>query len=75
VPVAADKAELAPIGRYCATESMLVLNPDTGRYDATATPATGTDMLFDFYAIVLGDATAPELGDHAVSRIANLLFV
>jgi divinyl chlorophyllide a 8-vinyl-reductase len=66
VPVAADKVELARIGRYYATESMLVLNPETGRYDAAATPATGTDTLREFYADVLGGATAPERGDHAV---------
>ncbi len=32
-PALADKAELARIGRYYATESMLVLDPATGRYD------------------------------------------
>lgn len=65
-PAAADKAELARIGRYYATESMLVLDPATGRYDAAATPATGTDTLFEFYAKVIGGAAAPERGDHAV---------
>lgn len=44
------KAELARIGRYYATESMLVPDPATGRYDAAATPSTGTETLFDFYA-------------------------
>ena len=52
-PSLADKAELARIGRYYATESMLLLDPDTGRYDAAATPATGTDTLFDYYKAVL----------------------
>ena len=62
----ADKAELARIGRYYATESMLVLNPETGRYEADATPSTGTETLFDFYrSLVAGDAP-PERGDHAV---------
>ncbi len=42
-PALADKAELARIGRYYATESMLVLDPATGRYDADATPSTGTE--------------------------------
>jgi divinyl chlorophyllide a 8-vinyl-reductase len=66
VPALADKAELARIGRYYATESMLVLDPASGRYDAAATPSTGTQTLFDFYAgLVSGDA-APERGDHAV---------
>lgn len=66
-PPLAAKAELARIGRYYATESMLVLDPASGRYDAAATPSTGTETLFDFYARVLqGAAAAPELGDHAV---------
>jgi divinyl chlorophyllide a 8-vinyl-reductase len=66
VPALADKAELARIGRYYATESMLVLDPVTGRYDAAATPSTGTETLFDFYANVVRGAAAPERGDHAV---------
>jgi divinyl chlorophyllide a 8-vinyl-reductase len=66
VPAVADKAELARIGRYYATESMLVLNPETGRYDAAATPSTGTETLFDFYAGLVNGEAAPERGDHAV---------
>jgi divinyl chlorophyllide a 8-vinyl-reductase len=66
VPSLAAKAELARIGRYYATESMLVLNPNTGRYDAAATPATGTETLFDFYAGLVNGAMAPDRGDHAV---------
>ncbi|MBA4269429.1 MAG: epimerase, partial [Methylobacterium sp.] len=66
LPSLAAKAELARIGRYYATESMLVLDPRTGRYDAAATPSTGTETLFDFYRAVLGGAAAPERGDHAV---------
>ena len=65
-PTMADKAELARIGRYYATESMLVLDPQTGTYDAAATPSTGTETLFDFYRSVLAGAEAPERGDHAV---------
>jgi divinyl chlorophyllide a 8-vinyl-reductase len=66
VPVLAAKAELARIGRYYATESMLVLDPATGRYDARATPSTGSETLFDYYArVVRGEAVA-ERGDHAV---------
>lgn len=49
-PKLAEKAELARIGRYYATESMLVWNEDGQRYDADATPAHGTDTLADFYA-------------------------
>jgi divinyl chlorophyllide a 8-vinyl-reductase len=66
LPPLAAKAELARIGRYYATESMLVLDPATGRYDAAATPSTGSETLFDFYARVVGGAAAPERGDHAV---------
>ncbi len=61
-----DKAELARIGRYYATESMLVLDPQTGRYDADATPSAGTDTLPDYYArLIRGEAVA-ERGEHAV---------
>jgi divinyl chlorophyllide a 8-vinyl-reductase len=66
IPALAAKAELARIGRYYATESMLVLNPQTGQYDADATPSTGSQTLFDFYADLVNGETAPERGDHAV---------
>ncbi|PTM61774.1 divinylchlorophyllide 8-vinylreductase [Phreatobacter oligotrophus] len=66
VPSLADKAELARIGRYYATESMLVLDPATGRYDAQATPSTGTETLFDFYARLVAGEAAVDRGDHAV---------
>jgi divinyl chlorophyllide a 8-vinyl-reductase len=66
IPALADKAELARIGRYYATESMLVLNPQTGQYDADATPSTGSQTLFDFYAELVSGKAAPERGDHAV---------
>ena len=65
-PRMADKAELARIGRYYATQSMLVLDPATGRYDADATPSTGTETLLDFYAALLAGAALPARGDHAV---------
>lgn len=66
LPSLAAKAELARIGRYYATESMLVWDPATGGYDAQATPETGTQTLFDYYAALMGGAAAPERGDHAV---------
>ena len=65
-PSLAEKAELARIGRYYATESMLVLDPVTQRYDAAATPSVGTELLFDFYARVIGGEAAVERGSHAV---------
>jgi divinyl chlorophyllide a 8-vinyl-reductase len=66
VPAVAAKAELARIGRYYATESMLVLDPTSGRYDAQATPSTGSETLFDYYARVIGGEAVAERGDHAV---------
>ncbi len=61
-----DKAELARIGRYYATESMLVLDPETGRYAADATPETGTETLFEFYDRLARGEVTVERGDHAV---------
>jgi divinyl chlorophyllide a 8-vinyl-reductase len=66
LPSLAPKAELARIGRYYATESMLVLDPATGRYDADATPSTGTETLFDHYARLVSGAAVTQRGDHAV---------
>ena len=66
LPALAAKAELARIGRYYATESMLVLDPVSERYEAAATPSTGSDTLFDFYAGLVSGAIAPDRGDHAV---------
>lgn len=66
VPSLAEKAELARIGRYYATESMLVWDPVRERYDEAATPSFGNDTLFDFYRQVLSGEKAPERGDHAV---------
>lgn len=69
VPALAAKAELARIGRYYATESMLVWDAPAGRYDEQATPSWGRQTLFDHYAaLVRGDAVTSdtERGDHAV---------
>ena len=63
----ADQAERVRIGRYYATESMLVWNEAQGRYDAEATPSFGRDTLRDFYARVLREGMAgQELGEHAL---------
>jgi divinyl chlorophyllide a 8-vinyl-reductase len=62
-----DKAELARIGRYYATESMLVWDAEAGRYDADATPITGHQTLQGHYARVLDEGLdGQELGEHAV---------
>ena len=66
VPPLAAKAELARIGRYYATESMLVWDAAAGRYDAAATPSTGRDNLFAYYANLLQGKATAERGDHAV---------
>jgi divinyl chlorophyllide a 8-vinyl-reductase len=66
VPPLANKAELARIARYYATESMLVLDPVTGRYDADATPSAGSETLFDFYARVINGEASVDRGEHAV---------
>ncbi|MEM9234098.1 MAG: NAD(P)H-binding protein [Pseudomonadota bacterium] len=66
IPTLGEKAELAKIGRYYATESMLALDPVTGQYSATATPQTGADTLFQFYdRLAAGDVTL-DRGEHAV---------
>ena len=66
VPAAADKAELARIGRYYATESMLLWDANAQRYDAEATPSHGTQTLFEAYARWLKGDGVPDRGDHAV---------
>jgi divinyl chlorophyllide a 8-vinyl-reductase len=66
VPSLRDKAELARIGRYYATESMLVWDEKAGRYDADATPSTGSDTLFDHYARVVAGEASVERGAHSV---------
>ncbi len=65
-PGLAAKAELARIGRYYASESMLVWDAQHGRYDADATPSTGRDTLFGHYAALVRGEAVHERGDHAV---------
>ena len=65
-PKLAEKANLARIGRYYATESMLVLNPATGQYEADATPEFGTDRLADHYAAMLNGTAHDDRGAHKV---------
>ena len=65
-PKLAEKAELARIGRYYATQSMLVLDRQTGAYSAQATPEHGSDTLFAFYARLVAGQAQVERGEHAV---------
>jgi len=60
------KAELARIGRYYATESMLVWDERSGRYDADATPCFGSDTLRDHYAAIIAGAPEQDRGAHRV---------
>ncbi len=60
------KAEFARIGRYYATESMLVWDAEAGRYDAEATPSFGEETLFDHYARLVRGEAVEERGDHSV---------
>lgn len=65
-PALARKAEFARIGRYYATESMLVWDAEAQAYDAAATPSFGTDTLRDHYAALLRGEAEVDLGQHAV---------
>lgn len=49
----AEKAEYARIARYYATESMLVLDPETGKYSADLTPEYGSETLEAHYRRLL----------------------
>ncbi len=66
IPTLADKAQLARIGRYYATESMLLWDPATQRYDADATPSFGNDTLADHYTRMLRGEQKDDRGEHAV---------
>lgn len=61
-----EKAELARIGRYYATESMLVWDAAAGRYDAEATPETGAESLFGFYERLVDGSVSVDRREHAV---------
>ncbi len=61
-----EKAELARIGRYYATESMLVWDAEKGRYDADATPEFGHDTLADHYLKLAKGNMADDRGAHRV---------
>lgn len=65
-PGLAAKAQLARIGRYYATESMLVWDAATGKYDADATPEYGRDTLAAHFAQAARGELEDERGAHAV---------
>ena len=62
-----DTAEFGRIGRYYATESMLIWDPKTQQYSAEDTPSYGKDTLEDFFERAVKEGLAgQELGDAAV---------
>lgn len=62
-----EAAEFGRIGKYYATESMLVYDADKGQYDAAATPSYGEETLEMFFQRVLDEGMGgQELGDQAV---------
>ncbi|MGR3483779.1 MAG: NAD(P)H-binding protein [Paracoccaceae bacterium] len=65
VPAAAAKAELARIGHYYATESMLVLDA-AGTYRRDLTPSHGADTLADHFAALAAGRALDDRGSHAV---------
>jgi divinyl chlorophyllide a 8-vinyl-reductase len=65
---AREKAELARIGLYYATESMLFWDDQSGSYSEALTPETGQQRLADFYASVIRGETRVDLGAHAVFK-------
>lgn len=62
----AARAELARIGRYYATESMLVWDAARQSYSADLTPEFGTERLEDHYAAMLRGEVTDDRGAHAV---------
>lgn len=66
-PSLEDAAEFGKIGRYYAAESMLIWDPETGKYDADRTPSYGNDTLEDFFEKVLREGMAgQELGEQTI---------
>lgn len=62
----AARAEFARIGHYYATESMLLWDEASQRYDADNTPEFGSLTLADSYRAQLAGEQKQELGDHAM---------
>ena len=65
VPRLAAKAELARIGRYYATESMLVWDKRAQQYDASATPSFGRETLAEHYRTLLAGEESAGRGERA----------
>jgi len=65
-PRLADQAHLARIGRYYATESMLVWDSISETYCADQTPQFGRDTLEGYYTDFVAGKLSDDRGDHAV---------
>ncbi|PNW88749.1 hypothetical protein CHLRE_01g042800v5 [Chlamydomonas reinhardtii] len=66
-PQLEDSAEFARIGKYYATESMLVYDEARGVYLEDETPGYGKDTLEDFFSRAVKEGLqGQELGDQAV---------
>ncbi|CAE8623899.1 unnamed protein product [Polarella glacialis] len=68
-PSQSDLAEYGRIGRYYAEQSMLVLDPKTGKYSEELTPSYGRTDLRAFMTEVLEDSSkldAQKLGDQGL---------
>ncbi len=62
-----DSAEFGRIGKYYATESMLVWDDKRQAYDADATPSFGQESLEMFFTRAVNEGLkGQELGDQAV---------
>ncbi|KAK3151620.1 hypothetical protein QOZ80_3AG0248230 [Eleusine coracana subsp. coracana] len=62
-----DAAEFGKIGRYYASESMLLLDPETGEYSDELTPSYGNDTLEQFFQRVIKEGMAgQELGEQTI---------
>jgi divinyl chlorophyllide a 8-vinyl-reductase len=62
-----DAAEFGKIGRYYASESMLLLDPKTGEYSDELTPSYGKDTLEQFFERVITQGmTGQELGEQII---------
>jgi divinyl chlorophyllide a 8-vinyl-reductase len=66
IPAAQHKADLAEIGLYYATESMLVWNGPEQGYSEENTASTGTEHLFDHYEKIMRSGADIPRGDHSV---------
>ncbi len=66
LPPLAEKAALARIGRYYATESMLVWDEEARRYDADATPEYGERTLAEYFRRRVDGEVVDQRGEHAV---------